>query len=222
MKKIYVLLAILALLLTACGTNTQPTVAVDTVQEATAIADIVAATHTAQAPVATETASAASAITLSTDYENSVAVPMQLMIGILKLEDTELAITSTQAESFISLLTFLQDLSTNTSATQEQIDSLVEQVQSILTEEQITAIANMHITQDTVMELMRQQGMTRGELPQRNGNPPPQGDMPQGTPPAGRPGGEPPAGGMQLNESFAPPPLIDMLIQLMESKTTAS
>jgi len=190
MKKVSILLTLLVLTLTACNAPATTDQAVSA-QEATAIADlvsdIVSGTQTALAPAATVTPGAVSSTTLTTDYENAAPVSMQLMIGVSQLEGTDLAITSSQAESFITVLNFLKDLSTNTSATQEQVDALIEQAESILTGEQIAAIANMHITQDTGMSLMQQQG-------QGNGNPPPQGDMPQDIPPAGGPGGQPPSG----------------------------
>ncbi len=226
MKKVSILLTLLVLILTACSAASTTTDQAVTAQEATAIADIASdiasATQTALAPIATVPSLSASSATLTTDYENAVPVSMQLTVGILQLENTDQAITPAQAESFITVLNFLKDLSTNTTATQEQIDSVIEQAESILTDEQIAAIANMHITQDTMMSLMQNQG---------NGNLPPQGDMPQGTPPAGGPGGQPPSGdpmgtppanGTQPNMGFVPPQLIDTLIQLMESKIANS
>jgi predicted outer membrane protein len=219
MKKASILLTLLVLVLTACGAASTTTDQALTAQESTAVADlvsdIVSSTQTALVPIATITTASTSSARLTTDYENAVPVSMQLVVGVTQLEGTDLAITSSQAESFITVLNFLKDLSTNTSATQEQIGSLVEQAESILTDEQIAAIANMHITQDTVMSLMQQQG-------QGNGNPPAQDDMRQGTPPAGGPGGPPPTNGAQPTMGLVPLQLIDMLIHLMESKIAGS
>jgi predicted outer membrane protein len=225
MKKASILLTLLVLVLTACGAASTTTDQALTAQESTAVADLVSdIVSSTLGPTTAATSASTGSVRLTTDYENAVPVSMQLVVGILQLEGTDLAITSSQAESFITVLNFLKDLSTNTSATQEQIDALIEQAESILTGEQIAAITNMHITQDTLRSLMQQQG-------QGNGNPPPQGDMPQGTPPAGGPGGRPPGGdalgtppadGTRPNTGFVPPQLIDTLIQLMESKIAGS
>ena len=226
MKKVYIILTLLVLILTACGAVSTPTHQADTVQEATAIAEIISATQAALAPIETVTAVLPGLSTLSTDYDNAVPIPMQLLIGILQLEDTDLAVTSSQAKSFLTVLNFLKEMSTNTSATQEQIDSLVAEAQSILTEEQIQAIAAMEITQEAARSALQKLGDGMGNPPQ-----PPQGQMPPGTPLAGGPNGQPPSAdrmgtppttGMGSNMGLVPPQLIDTLIQLMESKTEAS
>lgn len=226
MKKVYIILTLLVLILTACGAVSTPTNQADTVQEATAIAEIVSATQAALAPIETVTAASPGLSTLSTDYDNAIPFPMQFMIGILQLEDTDLAVTSSQAKSFLTVLNFLKETSTNTSATQEQIDSLVAEAQSILTEEQIQGIAAMQITQETARSVLQKLGDGMGNPPQ-----PPQGQMPPGAPLVGGPNGQPPSAdrmgtppttGMGSNMGLVPPQLIDTLIQLMESKTEAS
>jgi PBP1b-binding outer membrane lipoprotein LpoB len=231
MKKLYLLLTLLVLILTACSGASASIDEAATVQEATAVDDSVSPSQTALAPTATLESTVTSSPGLSTDYENAAPVSMQLMLGITQLENTDLAVTPAQAESFITVLNFLKDLSANSSATQKQFDSLIEQAQALLTAEQIAAIAEMQITQDSAMSLMQQLGSAMGNPPQGGGGQPPQGNLPQGTPPAGGPGGQPPSGnpmgtppanGMQPNMGFVPPPLLDALIQLMQSKTTSS
>jgi hypothetical protein len=219
MKETFIVLSVLALILSACSTS-QKTDETAIIQEATAIANIVSATKTALAPLPTLVSTEASSSGLTTDYENASPVSMQILIGITQLENTDHAITSTQAESFIAVLNFMKDLSMNTSATEEQFDALVEQAESILTGEQIQAIANLKITQETAMSLL-QQGNSMGSHPQ--------GEMTQGTPPG--PGGQPPsadaigtppANGNPPTMRFIPPQLIDTLIQFLESKTASS
>ena len=76
-----------------------------------------------------------------------------------------------------------------------------------MTPEQLKAIAAMKITRDSAMTIMQAQGITLGgaQPGNGNGNPPPQGALPAGTPPDGQPpragqppsGGPPPSGGQQ-------------------------
>ena len=241
MKKIIIVILILLVLpLTACGGASIPTEEAASAMEATAIAEVVstsqAATASAEAlPTETLTANA----TLSTDYENAAPILMQVVIGLYQLESTGQAVTAAQAQELITLLTSLKDISANNTATQEQTNALVEQVVSLLTPEQIQAIAAMQITQETAMAAMQGLGISLGGPGQRNGNAPagdmgqpPQGDLPGGTPPAGGPGGAggppnadqmgtPPAGGpdgMQRGANIIPPELLDAIIEFLQTK----
>lgn len=229
MKKILLFLSILTLILSACGIASTPTEEAVTVQDITAIAEIVSGTQTAVAPVIANTAiSKASTSLLSTEYANAAPAEIQLLVGILKLEGTDLIITPSQATSLLTLLNSLK----GNSATQEQVTSIIQQAQAILSAHQITAIANMQITQESAMTIMQEQGLGMGGQGQGNGNQPPQaGDMPQGTPPS-QPGGQgqppdasqmgtPPADGTQSNRGLFPPQLLDLLIQYLETKAAS-
>jgi hypothetical protein len=111
---------------------------------------------------------------------------------------------------------------------QAQIAEVIKQIQASMTPEQIKVIAAMQITQEIAQTIMQEQGLVM-DNPQQgtgNGGQPPQGDMPQGTPPAGGLGGQPngdqmgtpPADGMQQGMGFIPQELMEVLIQLLEEK----
>jgi hypothetical protein len=233
---------------------------------ATAAVSSPAATATdsqSAAATATPAATAAAAVTtaeLNTSYDNAVSVELQLLLGTLNLRGTEQAVTKDQASVLLPLWTSLKTLTqgaapaqagdqaqpgnatpqapTISTETQQQVDALLKQIQAAMTPAQIKAIADMKITQDTAMTIMRAQGLTRGG-PQGNGNGagPSGGQQPQGTPPAGGPGGAPsdngtpPAGGQPpsngqgggapANTGMTPPGLIDAVIQQLQN-TTAS
>lgn len=157
--------------------------------------------------------------TLNTDYENAVSVAMQLLLGIFKLEGTELAVTAEQAATLTPLWTNFKSLSASmkpeqgaagqgqgqpnatpqpvNSGLQTKLDEIVKQIQSVMTPEQIKAIVAMQITQDMSSTIMKEQGITmtgkdqqgNGGMPGGGGQPPAGGDMAQGTPPAGGPSG---------------------------------
>ncbi|MGZ9221081.1 MAG: hypothetical protein ACXW4Q_03155 [Anaerolineales bacterium] len=210
MKNIYILFTLFVLLLSACSAASPSSEASDTLSSA----------GTAIAP--TNVVADSSATDLPPVGENAIPTSIQLLAGLTQLENTALAVTSTQAESLLPVLNYMKELSTNRSATQEQFDALIEQARSILTEEQNTAINNMQLKQETIMSLVPQRG---------NGGQPPQGNLPQGTPPEGAPDSQPPSGdpmgappadGLQPNRGFVPPQLLDALIQLMQNKTASS
>lgn len=232
MKKTILLLTLLTLILTACGAASSSTGQADTVQQATAIADIVSATQTALAPVATQAVTTTNSATLNTDFTNAAPVEMQLLVGMFKLEGTAQAITSEQAKSLITLLTSIQ----GNTLSQDQITSTIQKVQAVLTADQINAIAQMQITQQTAMTIMQEQGLSMGGRGQGNGGqqPPQDGTVPQGTPPAMPDGqqqppdgqGQPPAqpdgnGPQDQGAGMIPPPLLQALIQLLQTKVSS-
>jgi len=232
-KTFIVTLSLIAIVLTACSTTSTPTEEPAVAEQATLVSGIVSATQTyvASSAIEASTEAPATVSTLTADYTDAASIEMQLLVGILKLENTDLAITSSQAESLITLLKTLQEAS-NT-ASQEQIDAMIQQAQSILSAEQVTAIANLQLTQESAMAVLQEQGLAQGNPQQRGGNQPAQGEMPQGTPPAGGgPGGNgqppdasqmgtPPANGMQAGTGVIPPQLLDMIIQLLETKVSS-
>jgi hypothetical protein len=152
---------------------------------------------------------------------------MQLLLGTIKLEGTELAVTTEQANILIPLWTNYKTISesrmsaqgsmgqgqpnttpqpqTVSAETQAQIDELTKQIQAVMTFDQIKAIMAMQITQENEQTIMQEQGLTMGNPQQGSGGEPPQGNMPQGTPLASGPSGQPHSGdqmGMPLTSGM--------------------
>lgn len=105
---------------------------------------------------------------------------------------------------------------------QAQLAELTGQIQSTLTAEQIQAIADMKITQESVQTIMQelgleitapQQGMGGGTPGMPPGGQPPSGNQAMGTPPAG--------GGPMRGGSFIQPQLLEALIQYLETKSAS-
>ncbi len=234
MKKIiFALPIVLTLLMSACSSAVSATEISDPAAPSTPVADLVNQNLTASAPIVTQMPSETGTIELNTTYENAVSVEMQLLLGTLKLEGTELAVTTEQANVLLPLWTNFKTISESTmpaqggmgqgqpnatpqpqtfdAEAQAQIAEVVKQIQASMTPEQIKVIAAMQITQEIAQAILQEQGLTIGNPQQESGNggQPPQGDMPQGTPPAD---------GMQQGMGFIPQELMEVLIQLLEEK----
>jgi len=230
MKKMSILVMALVTLLAACTNASIPTEEpvshIDI--EATAIAEIVSATQTAMAIVEPSPTETTTLITLNDDYENAVPILSQLITGIYLLEGSNQAVTSAQAQELLSLLTSLPNGN-------EQFDALVTQAILVLSQEQITTITAMQITQSEITTVMQELGISMGGPDQGKGTPPdgemgqsPQGDMPQGAPPDGQgpqgappsdsQAGTPPQDGIQQSAEIIPPNLLNSIIELLQGK----
>jgi len=241
-----VLAASLALAMAACGTAAPAPQSAALPVPTTQPLSMNQAAPASQAVSATPESSG----TLNTNYDQAVSVALQLLAGTFKLEGTDLAITKDQASQLLPLWTNFETISqanmpaprapgqgqpnstpqaqATDTQTQQQMDALTSQIEAAMTPAQITAIAGMKITQDTLREVMQAQGITMGG-PQGGGRGPsgtPQAGGPQGNGPdnAQPPSGTPPSGGPPANRSgngrFIPLELIKALVQYLQ-KTAA-
>jgi hypothetical protein len=164
---------------------------------------------------------------------------MELVVGTFKLEGTDHAITADQAAQLLPLWQVYKDLSVSSSAAQEEVDALAEQIQGTMTPEQVQAIADLKLTRRDIFQTMQDLGIESANRPNASGTPRPngQGGNFQG-------GGNFPGGGQGFNnngqnlspqqiatfqarrsqnggnEQFnrIPPALYDALIKLLQSK----
>jgi hypothetical protein len=119
----------------------------------------------------------------------------RLVIGTLKLDETEYAVTAEQAAELLPLWQVYQSLSSSDTAAQEEIDALIEQIEETMTPQQNQAIAEMQLTQEDVFAVMQEQGMTFGDRPEAGGGAPQGGGGGGGFTPPGGGGFAPPGGG---------------------------
>lgn len=129
----------------------------------------------------------------------------KLALGTLKLENTDLAVTSDQAAELLPLWQVLNNTSGSDSTSQVEIDALIEQIHDTMTPEQITAIEGMNLTRADIFTTMQELGLVNA--PQVNAEGTPQaggfgngqrrdgGFSGGGRPEGGFPGGDPPGGG---------------------------
>jgi hypothetical protein len=113
---------------------------------------------------------------------------MKLPAGTLLLEDTELAVTPTQAKELLPLWQMVRSLEESTTSSQAEMDSVIEQIQGAMTKEQLAAIDDM--SQEDMQALFQELGMGRQQ--QQSSGSTEQGGGRQGGPPEGM---MPPGGG---------------------------
>ena len=172
----------------------------------------------------------------------------KLAIGTLKLEGTENAITPEQASDLLPLWQVYLSLVDSDTAAQAEIDGLVDQISTTLTDSQHQAIDDMQLSQPDMMSVMQEMGISMGNRPQsasdseQSGNsggfpgggdgfaPPDGGGMPSGDMPSG--GNMPTlsedqiataqaSGGAPGMGSSIPTPLIEAVIEYLQ-KTASS
>ena len=196
------------------------------------------ATSQPAAATAEPSQTASGSTSLDTSYANAVSVEMQLLLGTIKLGDTDQALSQEQAASLLPLWDSLRAASPSArpgqpgqgqnnqqldSATQAKIDDLVKQIQAVMTPAQIKTIAAMHITQESVFNLMKTEGINMGGPQNGGGAQPGQGTPPAGgnggnggQPPAGGNGGQPSRGQRPSGGGMVPPQLFTALIKNLE------
>ncbi len=165
---------------------------------------------------------------------------MQLVVGTFKLEGTSNAVTAEQAAKLIPLWQVYKDLSANSSAAPQEIQSLAEQIQSTMTPQQVQAITDLKLTRRDISQTMQDLGVATLRAPNASGTPRANGGG--GFPGGGGGGGGFPGGGQGGGQNLSPqqiatfqalrakngggsgrfnqipPALFDALIKLLQSK----
>ncbi|MBI5963048.1 MAG: hypothetical protein HY863_06205 [Chloroflexi bacterium] len=182
-------------------------------------------------------ASNSTAAVSSTSTDNSLPMQSQLILGTLKLEETANAVTAEQAAELLPMWYVLKELNSSTTAAQDEVESLVSQIQAALTKEQLKAITDMKLGAQDMMAAMQQNagtvssgsgssqaGSTFSAAGDAAGGPP---DMPAGGMPAGGDPAMAPIDAAVSNEnstttqpamSGTPSALFDAVIELLKAK----
>lgn len=135
----------------------------------------------------------------------------KLILGTLKLDGAEQAVTAEQARELVIYWQVYQEISQSDTAAQEEVDGLLKQIEGAMSDAQMQAIEALGLTQRDVMTLMQEKGLMAA-MPARSassdstsssggGFTPPDGGMPMG---AGGPpdmGGGPMMGGTSSTDS---------------------
>jgi hypothetical protein len=140
-------------------------------------------------------------VTLDADYANALPVPSQLAIGTFLLEDTDNAVTAEQASELLPNYQMLQALQSSGTAAQVELDTVLNQIQGAMTDEQLTEIKAMALTTDNLFEVLQERGGLGGGFGGGAGGGggfrPPAGVIPGG-------GGRGPGGGFDGNQNLSP------------------
>lgn len=99
---------------------------------------------------------------LKTDYENAIPVPMQLALGLFKLEETSATLSSEQAAALVPLWKAYRNLTTSGEGSGKEIEALIVQIQETLSEDQLVAIADMQLTMQDLMQLAQEKNLALG------------------------------------------------------------
>ncbi len=222
-KKSLGMLIIVMLLLTACGSNTA---AVDEIDNSAVVEE-----------GQSETGAEIERMELTADYaEDALSVAQQLALGSLLLEETDLVVDDEQASDLIPYWKLFKSLLGSDTTAPEELDSLLKEIQEIMTAEHVNYIANLQLNQETMMTLVNDMGIIDlredGTGEGGTGFIPPEG-LPDGVRPGGGQGGgdgtmdpelmatkqaerEAAGGGRQSNRLTIP--LVEALISILEGK----
>jgi len=148
-------------------------------------------------------------IRLTADFEDALSVQAQLALGTVQLEETELAVDEPLATEILPLWQAVQSLSNSDTAAELEINAVINQIQDTMKVEQIEAITDMKLTEESMTAMLESGdlGFGRGNFGDAGG----EGDgggFQGGGPgggffgggPGGGPGGRPGGGFRNLSE----------------------
>lgn len=173
MKKIIILFtALIVVLLTACSAPGGEDSVVNNQDQA---GNTVSSTQLIQvdagAPQPAQSGDIGSSTQLNESYTDALPVQTQLALGTILLEDGGLAVNSVQSAELLPLWRVVQSLSESGTAAGAEITAVVNQIQNGMTVEQITAIADMQLTQETIRSLVQDGSIAVSREDVKNGAP---------------------------------------------------
>ncbi len=98
---------------------------------------------------------------LATDYEGALDAQSQLVLGMLRLEETPLALTADQARTLLPLWRALQ---AGTFTDNAEANAALAHIEGVLTAEQIEAVARMRLTVEDRRAWAGEHGIQAGPL----------------------------------------------------------
>lgn len=96
---------------------------------------------------------------LTEDYEGALPTNVQLILGTLQLEGTELAVSPEQASSLAPLWKAIRSLSSSDTAAEAEIEAVLEQIQESMTSKQLETIAAMELSQEDLFTAVQEMGI---------------------------------------------------------------
>jgi hypothetical protein len=102
----------------------------------------------------TDAASTNSTVTSNQNGEFILPLQTQLIIGTFALEKSDYAVTKEQAQELLPLWKVLKNLLTSDSASNIEIDALVNQIQDTMTEQQLAYISDQVTSQESYQSIL--------------------------------------------------------------------
>lgn len=99
---------------------------------------------------------------LSESSSGGLSVETQLAVGTLQLESTDLAVDETTAGELLPLWQALLSLAASDTTADVELTAVVNQIQETMDPAQIQAIADMHLTQDSIQTMLQDGTLTFG------------------------------------------------------------
>jgi hypothetical protein len=108
--------------------------------------------------VACHGSSTASNGTTNTTSAASLSEVNMLLVGTLKLDGTDQALTADEASQLLPLWQAYRSLSISQTAAEEEVNGLLKQIQNTMTTQQLDAIKAMNLTSTDMMQMMQSLG----------------------------------------------------------------
>ncbi len=157
LTKIALISLLLILVLAACGSKPAE-------QDPVSPAIVETSANNVGTTMATETPAPppSAGITLDASYENALSTRLALALGILKLEESDVPVTTEQAPVLLMLWQGLVNLTNSGTSAEAEVNALLAQIESTLTPEQIQLINQMKLTQTDTQAWAQENGLTIG------------------------------------------------------------
>ena len=101
--------------------------------------------------------------TLDVSYEGALALRNQLALGTLLLEEVDRPVTAEQVDELLLLWQALRGTMDSGASAQAEVDALLAQIESAMSDEQLAAIVSMQLTQADLQSWAQSQGLSTGE-----------------------------------------------------------
>jgi hypothetical protein len=99
---------------------------------------------------------------LDDTYTDALSIRSQLVLGTLKLDETDLAVTPAQAAELVPLWQASRNLARSGTGATEEVNAVLEQIQAEMTPEQLAAIAGFKLTRADNQVMAQALGLSTG------------------------------------------------------------
>jgi hypothetical protein len=100
--------------------------------------------------------------TLDEEFDNALPISAQLGFGTLLLEDTDLAVSPSQAAQLLPLWKAARSLSESETVAEAELEAVFDQIQDAMTSEQLAAIGEMQFSGEEMAQLAEDLGLSFG------------------------------------------------------------